>query len=255
MENYRAEHEFCWLDLKVTDISAAQVFYQEVLGWQFKEEAWPNRMYTTIYANHGKLGGFTDVNSPIFPPGTKPHISLYMAVDNVEQSAVKVEEVGGTILIPPFDMADFGRMAVIQDNAGAVISIWESEQFKGMNVDASCEGAPCWFELETTDIERSGEFYREVFNWNVERIEDSSLLRVCRYGGKSVGGMKQVASGTGISQWRVGYTVIDLDKTAKKAIALGARLTTDVYHFQAGRRIDLIDPEGVPIIFMEQAHN
>nr|WP_225445658.1 VOC family protein [Paenibacillus arenosi] len=120
-----------------------------------------------------------------------------------------------------------------------------------MNVDASCEGAPCWFELETTDIERSTAFYSELFDWTVERIEDSSLMRVCSYGEKRFGGMKQVASETGMSHWSVGFTVVDLDATAKKAMSLGARLTTGVHYFQAGRRVDLIDAEGLPLIFIE----
>ncbi|MCR8843538.1 VOC family protein [Paenibacillus sp. SC116] len=251
MTNYRAADEICWLDLKSANIAAAQTFYQAVLSWHFKEEAWSNRMYTTIYVSNGKLGGFTDLNASIFPLGTKPHMSIYMAVDNVDQTVAKVEEAGGTILIPSFDMAEFGRMAVIQDNVGAVISIWEPRRFKGMNVDATREGAQSWFELETTDIERSYMFYREVFDWTLERIEDHSFISVYGLGGKRIGGMKQIASKIGMTQWNVGYTVKDVDETRSKALSLGASLTKELHHFQAGRRVDLIDPEGVPIILIE----
>jgi predicted enzyme related to lactoylglutathione lyase len=44
-------------------------------------------------------------------------------VDDVDASAQKATELGGTIMVPPMDIKDVGRFSVIRDPQGAVFSI------------------------------------------------------------------------------------------------------------------------------------
>jgi hypothetical protein len=48
---------------------------------------------------------------------------VYFAVDDADASAAKITELGGTILVPPFDVPTVGRIAVAQDPQGGTFSI------------------------------------------------------------------------------------------------------------------------------------
>jgi uncharacterized protein len=54
--------------------------------------------------------------------GTPPCWNSYVTVDDIDKTAAKAQELGGTIIVPPSDIPDVGRFAVIQDPQGAVIS-------------------------------------------------------------------------------------------------------------------------------------
>jgi predicted enzyme related to lactoylglutathione lyase len=53
-----------------------------------------------------------------------PHFRIYVAVDNIDESAAKAESLGGSILRPPVDIPNVGRMAVLRDPTGAAFSIF-----------------------------------------------------------------------------------------------------------------------------------
>ena len=55
-------------------------------------------------------------------------------------------------------------MAVIQDPAGAVFSLWQAKDNKGAGV-TNVPGSFCWNELMTTDTAKAGDFYSNVFGW------------------------------------------------------------------------------------------
>ena len=74
-------------------------------------------------AQGGAPAGFEDVVATINPipadqPDTPPHWSVTFAVDDADATASKASELGGTVIVPPFD-APWVRMTVISDPQGA----------------------------------------------------------------------------------------------------------------------------------------
>jgi hypothetical protein len=74
-------------------------------------------------AQAGGPEGFEDVVAAINPipddqPDTPPHWSVTFAVDDADATASKASELGGTVIVPPFD-APWVRMTVISDPQGA----------------------------------------------------------------------------------------------------------------------------------------
>ena len=47
--------------------------------------------------------------------GVPPHWNSYVSVADVDATAALVAAAGGTVIMPPFDVMDAGRMAVMQD--------------------------------------------------------------------------------------------------------------------------------------------
>jgi predicted enzyme related to lactoylglutathione lyase len=126
---------FCWNELATTDLDAAQNFYRTLLGWEIKEGTAPGGgmryseivvggrhvggMYSTAEMCGGAEGGEGAQQQQQQPP----HWMSYVAVDDVDASAAKAKELGGKVCVEPMDIPGVGRFCVVNDPAGATISL------------------------------------------------------------------------------------------------------------------------------------
>ena len=119
--------EFCWTEIATDNAEACKTFYAEVFGWQYKKsDATGAEMeYHEFGTDEGKpFGGLFQMN-PAWYGGEmpRPHANIYVAVDDVDAAARRAFELGGTILGPPMDVPNVGRMSEIQDPTGARLFI------------------------------------------------------------------------------------------------------------------------------------
>ena len=115
--------EFCWTEIATDNLEACQNFYAEVFGWNFKKsEATGAEMQYIEFGNTAEkpVGGMFEMK-PEWYGGElpKPHINIYVAVDNADETARKAFELGGTIVSPPMNLPNVGRMCQIEDPTGA----------------------------------------------------------------------------------------------------------------------------------------
>jgi uncharacterized protein len=125
--------------LNTRNAEDAKRFYNSVFGWQTialggDAEMWTLPGYGDYLerdnpdlrkqmAQAGAPEGFEDVVAsintiPDDQPDTPPHWSVTFAVDDADATAAKASELGGTVIVPPFD-APWVRMTVISDPQGA----------------------------------------------------------------------------------------------------------------------------------------
>jgi uncharacterized protein len=123
--------------LQTRDPEAAKAFYRAVFGWETLDLGggmWALPGYGDHLAERdpdirervSELGGptgFEDVVASINvirpdQPDIPPHWSVTFAVDDADAIAAKTTELGGTVLMAPFD-APWVRMTVLADPAGA----------------------------------------------------------------------------------------------------------------------------------------
>ncbi len=147
---------FVWHDHMSGDPAAAHSFYSELLGWEI--EVWkPGEMdYPMIKVGEAQHGGFGPAQG-----GAPAHWLGHVAVGDVDDAAARAESAGGRIVAPAMDIPDVGRMVVVADPQGAVLSLFTP-------ADASwtpAEGVFVWDELMTTDVEGAKAFYGEVVGW------------------------------------------------------------------------------------------
>ena len=135
--------------LATGDLEAAKAFYGSVFGWRVlgvgdNFQAWA----LSAYGDHleqlqpgnrqrtAEMGapGFEDVVASIEPlqPGVPPHWSVTFMVDGADEIAKKATELGGKVLVAPFD-APWVRMTVLSDPQGATFI---ASQFVPENRDA-----------------------------------------------------------------------------------------------------------------------
>lgn len=118
---FKQHGAFSWSELQTTDVEGAKKFYSGLLGWATEDFPTEEMPYTIVKAGEEMVGGIMTL-----PPqctGVPPHWGVYITVDDVDASAQKATELGGTIMVPPMDIKDVGRFSVIRDPQGAVFSI------------------------------------------------------------------------------------------------------------------------------------
>ncbi|APS00625.1 VOC family protein [Pajaroellobacter abortibovis] len=60
--------------------------------------------------------------------GIHPFWMSDVTVNDVDRVVERVMPYGGKVRKGPFDVMEFGRMAVIEDPTGAVLSLWQAKQ-------------------------------------------------------------------------------------------------------------------------------
>jgi predicted enzyme related to lactoylglutathione lyase len=110
-----------WNELITSDLSAATAFYEQVLGMTAAAMDMGDANYTVFQAGGAMVGGATE---PAVP-GLPNHWHAYFAVGDADASAAKISELGGEIVVPPFDIP-VGRIAMARDPQGALFSIIKS---------------------------------------------------------------------------------------------------------------------------------
>jgi uncharacterized protein len=116
-----AHGAFCWNELASTNADAAKKFYTELLGWKLNESQATEMAYTEIVAGDQHVGGIYQIPAE---QGDRPsHWMTYVAVDDVDAAASRVAELGGKVVTPPTDIPNVGRFCVINDPAGAPLSL------------------------------------------------------------------------------------------------------------------------------------
>src|SRR5262247_4123730 len=133
-----SKHEpgsFTWVELATTDTGAAKKFYGGLFGWTFEDSpAGPDMVYTRFQLRGKDVGAAYPQQKEQRDHGIPPHWGTYVTVESADRSAAKAKELGGTVMMEPFDVMEHGRMAILQDPTGGVLSIWQPKQHIGVQV-------------------------------------------------------------------------------------------------------------------------
>ena len=234
-----------WIDLSSEDAAASRDFYAKLLGWQV--EVNPDPQYGG-YAI-AKIGG-KDVAGigPTQAPGAPTAWNLYIGTDDAEDLAKRVTAAGGTVVAPPFDVGDQGRMAVFQDPSGAYISAWQPSAMFGFQCEVP--GAFEWGELNARGVDKALPFYTTLFGWTTKVSpmgEGQAPYTELQYDGQSVAGaweMNAMVPADVPSYWQIYFSVDDVDAYARKAVEGGGRELLPAQDFPGGRFAVLADPQG-----------
>ncbi len=134
-------------ELHTRDLGRAEAFYGAVFGWvaatvdlgEIDFSFWRLPGYGDHLAERDPElrermaaqhvpPGFEDAVAWILPAADRPptdapppHWSITFAVDDADAVAARADELGGTVLVPPFD-APYVRMTVLRDPAGATFT-------------------------------------------------------------------------------------------------------------------------------------
>lgn len=235
---------FSWVDLATTDLVAAQSFYGEVFGWT--SDADPGGTpYTLCHLDGDLVCGMATASGA-------PAWTSYVTVDDAEAVAGRAESIGATTLSSAFDVADYGRTAVLADPQGAVFAVWQP----GTRVGAervNDVGCLCMNELATTDPGAAQSFYGELFGWTFERVDTGpdgpDLFAVMNRG--SLNAHISPTDGGESPAWRPYFTVASAEASAARITELGGHVVAGPFPIPDGAIAIALDPLGAQLALFE----
>ena len=247
---------FCWVDLATTDPEAAKAFYGTLFGWDALDVPTDMGEPYTMLALDGREAAALYRLSP--EQGSQPFWNCYVRVDDVDAMAARAESLGGSVLMPPMEVMEHGRMAVIQDPSGAPLSLWQPRAYPGAAIDNQV-GARSWCELLTRDTVRAAAFFSELFGWTTRTEQKLMEGRYILFelDGKPVGGMLEIQPEWGPMppNWVVYFGVADCDGTLTRAREQGGTVTVEPIEIaDVGRFAYLGDPQGAQFAVIQFAH-
>jgi len=233
---------FSWIDCATTDQEGAKAFYSSLFGWSFMDMPVPEGgTYSMAMLKDKPVAGlFT--KPPEMP--APPHWSSYVSVEDADATAARAKELGGQLLAEPFDVMDAGRMAVIQDGEGAVVSIWQPKQNTGAGL-VNEHGTLCWNELMSNDPEAAQTFYTALFSWTPEPFQDN--YTIMNVNDRGNGGIMKIGPEMGEipPHWGVIFASDDVDARVELVTGAGGSVIVPAFDTPPVGRVAVVaDPQG-----------
>jgi uncharacterized protein len=252
-----APGSFNWLELGTTDQPAAKKFYGALLGWGIEDhDMGPAGVYTMFKLDGKDVAACYQLGPQM--QGVPPTWGLYVCVEDADAAAKRAAELGGTVRQKPFDVQTFGRMAVLQDPAGAVFSVWQPKTHIGTGITGE-NGTLCWADLNTADRNAARAFYEQLFGWTMYTGKDKSpdaYLHIMN-GETGIGGIPgaEERNEDAPPHWMIYFLVADCDASTEKAQTLGARIYAPPATIQKSLRFSVIaDPQGAVFALFTPTH-
>jgi hypothetical protein len=249
----------CWFELGTTDQAAAKNFYGQLFGWEAQDSPIGGGEFYTMFELGGRSAGAAYKLSPrLVAEGVPSRWIVYFATPNVDASAAEVVELGGTLMQPPFDVMDVGRMVNCKDPGGAPFALWQAKRHIGAGVINEVNSV-CWSELATWDTGQARTFYEGLFGWETKSAVNMETYFEFSTDGVERGGllpMDENWKAGAPSYWGIYVRVADCDATVAKAKELGASVKFGPFDAPGvGRIAALDDPQGAgfSVIQLERA--
>ena len=241
---------FIWHELVTGDVQRALGFYGELFGWRSREmDMGPGGTYTLLSIGDKDVGG-------IAPPATgqPPHWLGYVTSEDVDATAKSAKALGATIVVPPTDIPNVGRFALLIDPQGAAIAPMRSLD-EAPEVERPATGTFCWDELLSTDQAGSVAFHTKLFGYETKAMDMGPMgtYQVLTKGEKQRGGIMQAPPGVP-THWLAYVVVDDVDASAARVARLGGKVVAPAADIPGIGRFSVIqDPTGATVALFKGA--
>ena len=212
-----------WADLLTTDVAAASRFYTAVFGWDMVPSEDPGYMTAAI---DGRPVAAIASYEEDTPEDAEAFWLPSFSVRDVDAAMQRATGAGGTSLEQAGNLPGRGRLAVLQDPQGAVVSLLRASSGDPADGGKPLAGAWLWPELWSSDPAAATAFYGEVLELDAVTETDESGLT------HHILGKGNTARATAIAMpvegvepnWLLYIMVDDLAATLKAALANGGEI-------------------------------
>ena len=239
---------FLWYELMTTDMEAAKAFYTEVVGWGTRDASVPGMAYTQFTVGGASVSGLMDLPEDARKMGAKPTWVGYVGVDDVDATADRIKQLGGTVHVPPTEIPNVSRFSVVADPQMATLTLvkWlnpAQEQPAALGEP----GRVGWHDLLAADWEKAFAFYSELFGWRKADAEIGSMgtYQMFSARGQTIGGMSTKPPMVPMPFWLYYFNIDDIDAAAERVKAGGGRILEGPLEVRGGGWIArCADPQG-----------
>ena len=111
---------FIWSELHTSDLAGAKQFYADVFGWD-----WGGAPEYAEAQVNGRSVAAAMPRPADLPAEVPDNWLVYFGSGDVDADAEKASGLGATVLVPPRDIPNMGRFAVLMDPLGAAFAIYK----------------------------------------------------------------------------------------------------------------------------------
>ncbi len=244
--------EFRWVDVVAPDTAKTEEFYAELMGWEAEQHGGGYG----IFRRDGKqVAGY----GPIVGE-QPPHWNSYVSVEGAADTAAKVTEAGGTVLLEPSPLpGGGGTLVVFQDAEGAVLSAVQPDKHPGAEL-VNEVGSWTWNQIATNDLEVAKKFYGAVFGWSLEKSPDAppdipfSMWQVENQEWEEglAGAQLMDETMAGVPpHWQVYLCVGSAEEAVETTRKLGGEIIVEPLRIPVGVLAVMNDPQGAAIGVLE----
>ena len=112
--------QFVWYELTTPDPEGAKRFYPALTNWGTQ----PFDKDYTMWTQGGEpFAGIFRLTPEMRQKGIPPNWMPYMESNNIDETARLATANGGRVIVPPADIPNVGRYAVLADPQGATFGV------------------------------------------------------------------------------------------------------------------------------------
>ena len=240
---------FIWYELLTTDADAAADFYSNVVGWQVADSGMVGMDYRLLNAGDAQVGGLMQLDQAMLDGGARPTWLGYVSVDDTDAAVARIGAAGGKVQVPPGDIPNVGRFAMIADPQGIPIYVLHDKGDTPSTAFAqSLYGHCAWHELETPDPKAAMDFYCGQFGWtpgDTMPMGDAGDYLMFDFAGAPIGGIMQATLVGSPPMWRFYFRVPNLETAMHQIEAGGGKVLHGPQDVPGDDRIVVgADPQG-----------
>jgi uncharacterized protein len=243
-----AHGRFIWYGLMTPDMESAKAFYTKLLGWSAPDASIPDPDFTVLNMRSDAVAGFMRLSEEAADMGAMPMWIGYVGVDDVDATARQVQTLGGIVHVPPTDVPEISRFAIISDPQMATLALFkwrDPSQHKAPQVEKSSYVG--WHELLAEDWEKAFAFYSAIFGWQKAdaEIEATGTYQTISIAGQTIGGMFTKPAMVRIPFWLYYFNVADIDTASDTVKSGGGQILEGPVEGAGGRwTTRCLDPQG-----------
>lgn len=95
-------------------------FYAELFGWESDFDTDQNYAMVQTGPDHAVMGGIGGTGQ-----WGDPRVTIYAGVDDIQAYLDRAGQLGGTTVLAPTEVGEYGTVALFSDPAGQVTGLWK----------------------------------------------------------------------------------------------------------------------------------
>jgi predicted enzyme related to lactoylglutathione lyase len=222
--------------LRTNDVPGARAFYAAVLG---RDDAEIVQLHEQAVAR-----------------GARPHWLGFLDVGEVDAAASAFGTRGATPLGPKWVNPAGLEAAFVRDPGGALVALAKPP---APSAESATQARPevVWHHLNTADVERAKQNYRELAGWELKQPLDAGGFRVHPFaweaGGEAVGSMSDIAQRPSVHpHWLFHFRVMALGPALGVVSGAGGVHLEPLLLPNGDRMAVCDDPQGAAFALLER---
>ncbi|MEO8209213.1 MAG: VOC family protein [bacterium] len=235
-----------WRDLVTANPKLAAEFYKNVFGWTSSQVVTGDQPYWIFKSNGKPVAGMYLMTDGKKKAGGE--WVPYFSVSSLEDFIKKSRTGGSNLIVKPVELEGRGNVALLTDPQGAYFAIIKSSNGDPVRTDPP-EFDFLWNELWSNDIQKSADFYKMIFNSQVEdKKDDERPYIILKNNGKLSSGIIKNPVEDVRNNWVQYIRVSDVKKTEQKVKDAGGNVIIPVDStIRNGTVSVFLDPTGAAI--------